>query len=81
MSIEGLISVDDLAFELWFRESGRPEADRSTYRMHIFDRLVTLGKLSEGMKRAYRAAVIVLELTKAGKLKSVTFRATDGVLH
>lgn len=78
-----MISVVDLAFELWFANSNEPQANKEIWRTNVFTPMVAQGKLSSGMENAFRTAVIVLRLANNGAFarSPVGYASTDGVVH
>ncbi len=78
-----MISVVDLAFEIWFANSNEPESNKVTWRTQVWDPMFTQNKLSDGMERAVRAAVTVLRLAGQGRFERsiVGQPASDGTIH
>lgn len=78
-----MITVVDLAFELWFASCDYPLHNKAAWRAALFNRCVDNGRLSDGMERAFKTAALVIGLAERGAfVKSpVGFVATDGVVH
>lgn len=78
-----MITVVDLAFELWFASSGLSVSLKPTYRKNVFDFCVEGGQLTDQMECAFKTAALVIGLAERGAfVKSpVGFVATDGVVH
>lgn len=78
-----MISVVDLAFEIWFADSGQPGMNKQLWRSNVFDPLFAQGKFTDGMERALRHAITVLRLANGGAFvpSPVGYASTDGVVH
>lgn len=78
-----MISVVDLAFEIWFADSGESEKNKQTWRRKVWDPMFAQGKFSEGMERALRHAITVLRLAGQGFfiVSPVGSPTTDGTVH
>lgn len=77
-----MISVVDLAFEIWFGDSGQPDSNKKVFRANVWDPMVARNQFSEGMDRAYKHAVTVLRLAGTGALEGqLPTGSLDGTVH
>ena len=78
-----MISVVDLAFELWFADSGQPEEIKDKWRRNVFDPLFLANRFTPKMELAFKHAITVLRLAGGGAFVAspVGYVSTEGMVH